>query len=303
MHFNTNHFDVIIIGGSYAGLSAAMSLGRSLRAVLVIDGGEPCNRQTPHAHNFITHDGDRPSLISQEAKAQVLQYETVRFREALVTEVQQHAPHFHVNTESGEHFTARKILFATGLYDQMPDLEGFSECWGISVLHCPYCHGYEVHNKTIGLLANGDQAFELSKLVYNWSTQLVVFTDGKSMLSEEQNDKIKQHNIRIEEREIARLDHVHGKIHNVVLADGGEVSVSAIFARPIFRQHSDIPERIGCALTEAGFIKTDLFARTTVPGVYAAGDNTTMMRSVANATASGSSAGAFINKELIDEDF
>jgi len=303
MQLTTTDFDVIIIGGSYAGLSAAMSLGRSLRAVLVIDGGKPCNRQTPHAHNFITHDGDRPSKIWQEAKRQVLQYESVRFHEGLVTEVQQLRRRFHVVTESGEQFSARKILFATGLFDQMPDLAGFSECWGISVLHCPYCHGYEVHSKTIGLLANGDQAFELCKLLFNWSTNLILFTHGKSMLSDEQVDKIRQHNIRIEEREIARLDHTDGKIRNIVLLDGAEISVPAIFARPAFRQHSDIPERIGCELTEVGFIKTDLFARTTVPGVYAAGDNTTMMRSIANATASGSSAGAFINKELIDEDF
>ncbi|MGE4512522.1 MAG: NAD(P)/FAD-dependent oxidoreductase, partial [Chryseobacterium sp.] len=142
-----NNFDVIIIGGSYAGLSAGMALGRSLRNVLIIDSEKPCNRQTPHSHNFITQDGKRPKEISDLAKEQVAKYETVSFFNGTVIKTSKNDNGFEVETSYGEKFTAKKIILATGLKDIMPDIEGFSECWGISVIHCPYCHGYEVKDR------------------------------------------------------------------------------------------------------------------------------------------------------------
>ncbi|WP_294225364.1 NAD(P)/FAD-dependent oxidoreductase, partial [uncultured Chryseobacterium sp.] len=129
-----NNFDVIIIGGSYAGLSAGMSLGRSLRKVLVIDSGKPCNMQTPHSHNFLTHDGKAPKEISSLAKEQVLQYKTVGFQEGFVTEIVKQSENFEVQTESGELFNAKKLILASGVKDMMPDIPGFAECWGISVI-------------------------------------------------------------------------------------------------------------------------------------------------------------------------
>lgn len=299
----TRDFDVIIIGGSYAGLSAAMALGRSLRKVLLVDSGKPCNRQTPHSHNFLTQDGNTPAAISAEGKAQVMKYETVEFHEGLVTDVKRTQNGFQVTTQADESFGARKILFATGLWDQMPALKGFSECWGISVLHCPYCHGYEVHGTRLGILANGDMAFEFCRLINQWSKDLVLFTNGKSTLTKEQSEKLKEHHIEIEERPLARLEHDGGNLRNVVLSDETKIPLQAVYARPAFKQHCDIPERMGCELTEQGFIKTDDFQQTTIPGVYAAGDNIIMLRSVANAVASGMKAGAFINKALIDEAF
>ena len=137
-----NHFDVIIIGGSYSGLSAAMSLGRSLRQVLVIDSGLPCNKQTPHSHNFITQDGEKPAVISAKAKLQVDIYKTVQFFNGLAVKAFKKNKGFEITTESGDVFTSRKVLFATGVKDLLPEINGFAECWGISVLHCPYCHGY-----------------------------------------------------------------------------------------------------------------------------------------------------------------
>ena len=157
------HFDVIIIGGSYSGLAAAMALGRALRKVLIIDSGKPCNRQTPYSHNFLTQDGKTPKEIATLAKQQVTMYDSVEFFNSLATKVSKTENGFEVQTSSGDIFKSKKLIFATGIKDEMPSIKGFSECWGISVLHCPYCHGYEVRNETTGIFGNGEYGFELDK--------------------------------------------------------------------------------------------------------------------------------------------
>jgi thioredoxin reductase len=297
-----NNYDVIIIGGSYAGLSAAMALGRSLRHVLVIDSGKPCNRQTPHSHNMLTHDGDTPQAITAAAKEQVLKYDTVHFHEGLAVEGNKKGDNFEIKTGTGEVFSAKKLVLATGLKDIFT-MKGLAECWGITALHCPYCHGYEVRNEPIGVISNGDIGFEFTKLIYNWSKTLTLFTDGASTLTAEQSGKIKSRGINIAEKEIAELVHTDGQLKSILFKDGSSTEVAAVFARPAFQQHSDIPQQLGCELTEQGFIKVDEMQRTTVPGVYAAGDNSTMMRSVAAAIGAGNKAGAVLNKELIEEEF
>ena len=296
-------YDVIIVGGSYAGLSAAMTLGRSLRNVLVIDSGMPCNRQTPHSHNFIMHDGESPRQISEAAKQQVLKYNTVRFHNGLATRAAGKDNDFTLETEAGESFHTRKLLFTTGITDLMPDIKGFAQCWGISVLHCPYCHGYEVKQQPLGVLANGDIGFEFTRFIHHWSSNLVLFTNGKSTLTTEQTSKLAQQNIAVIEKEITAIDHNNGYISNIRFADKTTHPVTALFARVGFKQHCTLPQELGCALTEQGFLQIDDLQRTTVPGVYAAGDNTTMLRSVSGAIASGSKAAAMLNKDMIDQDF
>jgi thioredoxin reductase len=296
-------YDVIIIGGSYAGLSAAMALGRSLRQVLIIDSGKPCNRQTPHSHNFLTQDGETPAAIAQKAKAQVLAYDTVTFHEGLATIANKTAEGFVITTQAGESFTAKKLLFATGIADVMPSIKGFAECWGISVLHCPYCHGYEVRNQHIGLLGNGDVGFEFCRLLHQWSKQLTLFTNGPSTLTAAQLEKLQSYNIPIIETELAVLEHTNGQLEQVVLNDGNAVKVAALFARLPFTQHTDMPQSLGCELTEMGHIKVDGFQRTNIPGIYAAGDNASPMRAVSAVVAAGIMAGAMINRELMEEAF
>lgn len=297
-----NNFDVIIIGGSYAGLSAGMSLGRSLRKVLIIDGGKPCNRQTPQSHNFLTHDGRTPKEIAGLAKEQVLQYNTVEFYDGLVTKVSKQPGNFEIRTESGNTFYAKKIIVASGVKDIMPDIPGFEECWGISVIHCPYCHGYEVHGKTTGIMSNGDMGFEFSKIVYNLTKELTLFTNGSSTLTPEQAERFGRNRIGIMETEIERIDHENGKIRKVILRNGEEVPLDALYAKISFEQNINT-EDLGLELTEHGYIKIDHFHKTSVEGVFACGDNTTMMRAVASAVAQGNLTGALVNKELADESF
>lgn len=296
-------YDVIIIGGSYAGLSAAMALGRSLRKVLIIDSGKPCNSQTPHSHNFLTQDGVEPKEIAAQAKKQTLKYSTIRYISGIASQSYKEGEFFRIRLETGAYFTSRKLLFATGVKDILPLINGFAECWGISVLHCPYCHGYEVSNTRIGLLGNGDLAFELTRLLSNWSKDLVLFTNGTSTLTNEQKSKLEAHQITIIEDEIKEINHKQGYIEQLVFQNGKTEKINVMFARGSFKQHCDIPFELGCELTEHGYIKIDDFQRTSISGVYAAGDNTTMFRAVSAAVAAGTKAGALINKELIDEDF
>src|SRR5690606_33694527 len=295
--------DVIIIGGSYAGLSAAMALGRSLRYVLIIDSGLPCNRQTPHSHNFITQDGEKPSVIAEKAKAQVLSYSTVRFHNGLAIGGKKTENGFTIATQTGEEFEAKKLIFATGIKDKMPNLMGFSECWGISVVHCPYCHGYEFRTKKTGIMANGERAFHLASLVNNLTEDITILSSGKAEFNEEQFTTLKNNNIKIIETEILELEHENGNIKNVIFKDGNKTDFNAIYAVVPFTQHSDIPFYLGCELTEQGYIKVDNFQKTTIDGVFACGDNSSKMRSVANAVATGNLVGAMVNKELIDEQF
>lgn len=300
---NNPDFEVVIIGGSYAGLSAAMSLGRSLRKTLVIDSGKSCNSQTPHSHNFITQDGKTPAAIAKEAKHQVLQYPTIEFLNDKAVQVLKTDFGFHVKTETAKNFTAKKIILATGVKDIMPDLKGFAECWGISVLHCPYCHGYEVKNEQLGILADGAMAYELSRLISHWSPKLTIYTNGIGELELDNLEKLERNNIKVVEKEVVALNHNNGYLKNIEFSDGTKQEVTAIFSRPNCQQHSDIPIDLGCETNENGLVKVDEFQRTSVPGVYAVGDCTTLFRAVAAAVASGNKAGAIVNRDLIEESF
>ncbi|MGJ1324130.1 NAD(P)/FAD-dependent oxidoreductase [Sphingobacterium faecium] len=296
-------YDVTIIGGSYAGLSAALALGRSLRNVLIIDSGIPCNRQTPYSHNFLTQDGKTPLEIATLGKEQVAQYETVQFHEDQVINVKFLPEGFELITAGGHNFKARKLIFATGVTDILPDIKGFAACWGISVIHCPYCHGYEFRHKKTGIIARGDRALHLASLVNNLTDQLSILTVGEADFKGEQLDKLGRNHIDVIETEIAEIIHDAGQVKEVIFKDGTSQRFDAIYAAVPFVQHALIPNKLGCELTEQGHIKVDNFQKTTIPGIYACGDNSTMMRSVASAVSTGNIAGAIANMELTLERF
>jgi len=296
-------FDVIIIGGSFAGLSAAMTLGRAVRTVLIIDAGKPCNRQTPHSHNFLTQDGATPAEIAAIARQQVLAYPTVHFENDSVIQVSGVNNDFTIATASGKEFSAKKILLATGVKDLMPEIPGFAACWGISVIHCPYCHGYEYREQLTGILANGEMAFEFVKLIDNWTKKLTLFTNGKADFSLEKFKKIKNPNFKIIEKEIKELVHENGYLKKILFTDESSQELDALYARVAFTQHTDIPVKLGCLLNKTGFIETDEYKKTSVAGVYAAGDNASPFRAVSMATAAGTVAGASLNKELIEDQY
>jgi len=295
-------FDVIIIGGSYAGLSAALALGRALRQVLIIDSGLPCNRQTPHAHNFLTRDGSTPSELSSIALEQVLAYPGITLNRDTALGCTQTGDTFITETASGMHYQSRRVILATGIKDQLPEVPGFAECWGISVIHCPYCHGYEYHSKPTAILANGEIAIELAKLIAHWTKELYLLTNGAATFSATQHQLLQQLGITLVEAPIAALKHTQGYLEEIIFTDTTTLKVPAMYARLPFIQHSDIAAQLQCAFTEHGHVLADGMQQTSIPGVYACGDNSSGMRSVAQAVYAGSLAGAALNKDLIEEE-
>ncbi len=293
-------FEIIIIGGSYAGLSAAMALGRSMRRVLIIDSGKPCNRQTPHAHNLLTHDGKKPAEIARLAKEQVARYPTIFFREDVATNGVKTERGFSITTAKGETFQCEKLLLATGVADQMPDIQHFVECWGISVLHCPYCHGYEIKGQPTGILGNGDFAFEFAKMIRHWTEILTIFTNGPSTLTAEQTAKLQQRDIQLVEEPVHVLLHQNGYLQNIMLRSGDLFPVKALYTKLPFEQHCPLLAQLGCAFTEDGYVQVDGFQKTSVPGVFSAGDATTPMRALSSVIAAGTIAGAMMNREMIE---
>ena len=300
---NKNEFEVIIIGGSYAGLSTAMALGRSLRKTLIIDAGKPCNRQTPHSHNFLTQDGNTPKEISEVAKSQVKKYDKIKFYEGLAVSAKKISKGFEIETSNGSVFTAKKLVFATGIKDLMPDIKGFSECWGISVVHCPYCHGYEIRNKKTALIANGEKAFHLASLINNLSKEITILTSGTKHFEENQLKKLEHHNIQIIEKEISAIEHKNGQLEKIVFKDGSTENFDCAYASIPFKQNTTLPKELGCKFTEHGYIEVNFMRKTTEDGIFACGDNSSMMRSVATAVYDGNLTGAIINNELTQENF
>ena len=296
-------FEVIIIGGSYAGLSAAMSLGRSKRTVLVIDAGKPCNRQTPHSHNFLTQDGKTPAEIALLGKDQVSQYPTVSFLNGEVEAVTQTTGGFNINIRNGGNLSSKKIVLATGITDLLPPIPGLQECWGITAVHCPYCHGYELRDKNTGILANGDAAMHYAMLISNLTNQLTIFTNGPSEFTETQLEKLNNRNISVDPRPLQNILHEHGNLTGIRFSDSTERSLDVIYTRPAFVQPGNIAASLGCETDEHGYLRISARGLTTVPGVYACGDNSNPMRSVATAVASGNLAGASVNAALCEEQF
>jgi len=296
-------FDVIIVGGSYSGMAAAMALGRARRQVLVIDSGKPCNIQTPYSHNFLTRDGAAPTEIAAIAKQQVLQYPTITFLGGVAIKGTKTTNGFEIIIASGETLAASKLVFATGIRDMLPAVPGMAECWGISVLHCPFCHGYEVRDEKTGIFGNDETAFELASLITNWTHDLHIFTNGPSNLSAEQNIKLSSHSIKVIDKEIDLLENQAGYLDRVAFKDGTKTWLKAAYVRSPFRQVCPLPESMGCTLNDDGYIKTDAFQETSVPGIFACGDNTNKLRTLANAIAAGTTTGMSISKQLMTAEF
>lgn len=291
--------DVLIIGGSYAGLSAAMALGRARRTVLVLDAQRPRNRFTPHAHNLLLHDGAAPADLAARARQQVAAYPTVQL---LATEATAATPlaggGFAVTTPLGS-YQARRLLLATGLRDELPPVPGFAECWGRSVIHCPFCHGYEVADQPTGVWMNGEEAGQLVQLLLNWTRDLTLFTNGPATFGAGVRQLLQAHGVALEETPVAELLHQGGQLAAVRLADGRARPLPVLYARPAARQASPLGPQLGCALTEQHLLRVDALQQTTVPGVFAAGDCCSGMAQLAQAIAAGNMAGAVVSRELI----
>jgi thioredoxin reductase len=295
--------DVIIVGGSSAGLSAALVLGRSRRNVVVFDDSQPCNRFSHASHGFLTRDGIAPSELVQIGREQLGTYPNVEVRADTVSHITPVDGGFNVETASGNTVTARKVLLATGIKDILPPVKNMEQFWGTSVFHCPYCDGWEVRDEAIVVYGGGENAFHKTMLLWNWSPNLTFCTGGEGEIPAEKRALFEKNGITVIETPVSHVEGQDGQVDQIVFTDGTTLNCKAIFIQPAFEHRTPFAQDLGCVLTPQNFVQADTLGRTNVPGLYAAGDLTAQMRSVALAVAQGSSAGAGINYDLIVEDF
>jgi len=296
-------YEVIIIGGSYAGLQAGLTMGRSSRKTLIIDSGEPCNKNAVYTHNFLTQDSQPLQACTSIALEQLRKYPTVFHLSDTVIKVDRQERGFSVMTKTGNNLIAGKLILATGVQDIFPKVKGFEECWGRTVLHCPYCHGYEVKARKTAIVANGDLANLYTTIMPQWSDNLTLFTNGISTLSNEQREKIKKKNIDIIETEISEIVQTSGNVEKVILKDGRSFAFEIVYWKlPVV-----VPQWIkdlGCKLNASGVVEVEeTTKKTSIPGIYACGDLTsgTTVRTIAVAVEGGMRAGFFLNIEISSE--
>lgn len=294
-------YDVAIVGGSFAGLSAAMQLARARRRVLLIDAGRPRNRYAAHAHGFFGQDGVPPVQIVATAAAQLLKYSTVTSVDGEALKAYGRTGDFHVELADGSRSRARRLILATGIRDRLPALPGLQARWGISVLHCPYCHGYEVGGRRLGVLATHALSIHQAILIPDWGPT-TWFTQGIVEPNEEEAALLRARQVSIERTPVAQVLGDVPAIEALRLVDGRVVPIEALFVGARTEMASDLAVQLGCALDEGPLgpvIHVDAFKETTVPGVFAAGDASTAMTNATFASASGVAAGVGAHRSLV----
>jgi thioredoxin reductase len=298
--------DVVIVGAGPAGISAALVLGRARRRVLVCDAGHPRNAASHGLHCYLTRDGIEPAEFLRLGRAELRPYETVELRQAEVTDarrlVDEGANYFEVTLSNGERLTTRKLLLATGVIDELPEIEGLSEFYGTSVFHCPYCDGWEMRDEPLAVYGQGENGLGLALELTFWSGNLVLCTDGPAELSGEDIQRLRKRNIPLNENKIARLEGNAGVLERIVFADGESLPVHGIFFSTGQKQGSELPKKLGCKFTEQGCVRTYDYEMTDVPGLYVAGDASRFVQFAIVAAAEGALAAVAINKELMKED-
>lgn len=300
---DANIRDAVIIGGGAAGLTAALYLGRFRRQVVVLDTGQQANRVSHAAHGFFTRDGTAPSELIRIGREQLRPYETVSFQACEVTTITPEDGHFNVTLEDGNVLTTRKVLLATGLKDTLPPVPGIEAFYGTSVFHCPYCDGWEVRDQPVAILNDGTGAVHQATLLRVLTPDLIVCTNGGDHLTDAERVALPSYGVQIIDTPIQRLEGHDGQVETIVFADGERLARKAIFARLDSAQHAPFVAQLGCEMSSDVLVQVDEMGRTSVPGVYAAGDLASRMRQIAMAVAQGASAAIGINVDLITEDF
>lgn len=294
--------DAIVVGGSFAGLSAAMQLARARRRVLLVDAGLPRNRFADASHGFLGQDGKAPAAILREAACQVAAYPTVEIVRGEAQEaVRDTDGDFTVRISGGRTARARRLVLATGVADILPDVPGLKERWGATVLHCPYCHGYEVRDRPLGVLANHPIAAHQAAMIPDWGPT-TLFTQGRFEPDAEQLTHLAARGVTIERQPVMALLGDAPALEAVRLADGQVITINALFVAPSTWMTSPLAEQLGCAFDDGPLgptIHTDDWKATSIPGVYAAGDAARPMHNATLASADGVMAGVGAHQSLI----
>jgi thioredoxin reductase len=293
-HMETTAHDVAVIGGGAAGLSAALVLTRARRRVVVIDGGAPRNAPAAHMQGFISRDGLPPSELLELARAEVRGYGA----ELLADEVVEVADGFSLHLASGRTLGARRIVLATGATDVLPEIAGARERWGRDFLHCPYCHGWEVRDRPLGVLASVEHA----QLLRQGSDDVVLFAHTESP-SPDERTALAARGIEVVEGRVARFAVVEDRLAAVELEDGRSIPREAVFMRPTLRPNApELIAQLGCEVDAGGFVRAGAAGETSVPGVWAVGNVANPRAQVITAAGEGSAAAIALNNDLVRED-
>jgi thioredoxin reductase len=301
-----DRYDVIVVGGSFAGLSAAMQLARARRRLLLVDAGKPRNRFAAASHGFLGQDGVPPADIMRQGLTHLARYPTVDFAHAEARTAEAYtdagADGFTLTLSDGAPVSARKLVLATGVTDELP-LPSMVARWGVSVLHCPYCHGYEVRDRPLAAIATVPAAVHQALMLPDWGPT-TFFTQGRFEPSPEEAAQLAARGVAVERTPVVEVLGEGTAISALRLADGREVPAEAVFTAPRTRMTSPLAEQLGCAFDDGmtgQYIRVDAMQQTSVPGVFAAGDAATQMFNATMASAAGVMAGVAAHRALVQD--
>lgn len=293
--------DCIIIGGGPAGLNAAVVLGRCRRKVTLFDTGEQRNRSSQGMHNYLTRDDILPPGFIQLAHQEINKYGVKLVHKKIVSAKKNSEGIFEAKDIDGNIYQSKKLLVATGVKDILPPIDGIHEFYGKSVFHCPYCDGWEVRDKKIGIYAKNKEGWELALALKGWTDKVTYFTDGGNKIKPLQKQYLDANKIPIVREKISKLTGENGKLENILLKNGDQVDCDALFFVNGFSQQCDLAEAFGCEVNRKGVVVTNRAQQTNITGLYVAGDASRDMHFVVVAAAEGAKAGVNINKELQKE--
>jgi thioredoxin reductase len=294
-------YDVAVIGGGAAGLSAALVLARARRRVLVVDAGSPRNAPATHMHGFLSRDGLPPGELLALGRNEVKSYGADILTGAATALVPDGRAGFRVLLADGHPVSARRLLVTTGLRDELPDIPGLRQRWARDVLHCPYCHGHEVRDRRLGVIGGGPGAVRYAQIVRQWTHDLVYFTPPDTLTTDERAQLVAR-GIGVVDGGIAQLVIDDDQLRGVQMIEGCVVPRDALFVPPRFVPNNQLLVALGCAVDDDGWVTTDATGRTSVPGVWAAGNVVDPRAQVITAAGAGSAAAIALNADLTDDD-
>ena len=296
-----SRYDVVVIGGGAAGLSAALVLSRARRRVVVVDAGAPRNAPASHMQGFLSRDGFPPQDLLAIGRDEVSGYGGELIDSTVAGVARCAGPGFEVRLADGSVLSTRRLLVATGLRDELPDIPGVRERWGRDLLHCPYCHGYEVRDQALGVLGGMTDSVQHAQLIRQWSSDVVFFPHTGTLTSVDR-EQLAARGVDIVDGIVQRLVVETDRLVGVELDDGRVIPRDAVFVRPSFTPNTDLLVSLGCALDDDGWVVVDATGRTSVPGVWVAGNAANARAQVITAAGEGSSAAIAINADLLGED-